>query len=416
MYSADTSSVSKNAGKAPKRTRNASKSTPPAVTPTELTEPTSPHALSSHIETLAKNINAVLIRNNTVTRGDKEEIQGLVRSIIDATQHITYVMDPQTIVSNINATDLLSSVKEEFAKLREDIKNSIEAPKTYASVTSKQTRVIKTPLYANAASVVVGLKTPNAKSSATMKEIEKTLNATTLGVQILNKRNLSNGKVLVTLTNATEQTKFNNAANQISTLQSQNAKKFRPVILLKGVQKDMTDAEITDAIVEQNSRIKDYITSNNATTEDTVKIRFKALNRRNPDHLMNVGVEVDAKIRREIMETPDKRLALGYQRVHVEDANPLKQCFCCWGFGHTTKDCKNKDKNICPHCAGEHAYANCDKKKDTPCCHNCNTSNARTFGNGVSVDQKPINHNVRSHKCPHVIKMTQRAKEMVDYE
>src|SRR5882757_4713995 len=117
------------------------------MTPIRQPKDASADALAKHIASLAERIKKVLTNpdHKSVTAVDKKEIVTLTQAITDATKKITTVMDAQTVVSNINATDLLSSVKEEFAKLRQEIAlNNTQT--SYASVASKSLPRVKTPV------------------------------------------------------------------------------------------------------------------------------------------------------------------------------------------------------------------------------------------------------------------------------
>lgn len=284
--------------------------------------------------------------------------------------------------------------------------NAVTTPK----LVKKQTNIPK-----GSASVVVYLKEDaNASATDTRRELESKLKASEFEFPVLQTKNLSKGKVLVTLPDAKSQKTFANATAKIPSLETQFARKHRPVILLKGVRKDIKDDAIINAIANQKE-IKDYLSNKKSKNAHAIKLRFKANNRQNEQHLMNVGVEVDPAIRIIIMKSTDKRISIEYQRVHAEDANPLKQCYNCWGFGHTSKDCPKRQTPCCPHCAGEHRYADCNKMVKDICCVNCKSSNARLVVLGKVKHQTPTNHSSRSNACPHLVRMSQLAKERVDY-
>lgn len=56
-----------------------------------------------------------------------------------------------------------------------------------------------------------------------------------------------------------------------------------------------------------------------------------------------------------------------------EYVRPLRQCFTCYKFNHSSATCKSKQ--VCSICSGAHFFKNCDSNEPAKCC-NCNGPHA----------------------------------------
>lgn len=212
--------------------------------------------------------------------------------------------------------------------------------------------------------------------------------------------NLSNNTVKLDFDSDKERDTVMNAINATDALKAETSKKKNPLLILKGVQKDVPEAELIQAIIDQNPDVQDVINAG------VLKIRFKRNNRQ--DHLQNFVLEASPGVRQALLQIG--RISIDYAKVHVSDFSSFLQCYKCFGFGHTTKHCKSTE-DACGHCSDAHKTSDCAKKKDIAAtkCINCSKSNT------ANKTALPTSHSASSNKCPHVIKMSKRAKEMIDY-
>ncbi|KAL4702329.1 hypothetical protein ACJJTC_006935 [Scirpophaga incertulas] len=124
---------------------------------------------------------------------------------------------------------------------------------------------------------------------------------------------------------------------------AQKEKKINPLVIIKGVSKDIPREKIVDYIIEQNQELN-FLTDNN-NTQETLAIKF-ARNNRNP-HLNNYVLSTSPNVWKTI--TQMGRVAIEYQKVHVEEFSNFVQCKKCAQFGHTHAKCP-KQEDPCIHC------------------------------------------------------------------
>lgn len=185
--------------------------------------------------------------------------------------------------------------------------------------------------------------------------------------------------------------------NAVPGMKAEDARKRKPLVILKGISKDIKKEELLPIIAQQNS----------VPVED-LRLCFPLKNRN--ENLYNVVLEVQPTIRKRFVEA--ERINLDHQRVRVTDFSRFVQCFKCLQFGHTNNKCK-AEYYPCSHCASTaHAYANCPVKTnpDKLKCINCDRFNQRT---GSSVNTK---HSATNDKlCSRIINTKQLINETIDF-
>jgi hypothetical protein len=373
------------------------------MTPIKVPDRPTPDALAKHIASLADRISKVLLKpgQKSVTSVDKKEILTLTQAITDATTNISTVMDAQTTVSNISATDLLSSVKEEIDKLRKDLTVQHNASTSYAAVASKPSTRTKTPVTRPA--IVISAVDANHKHSDVLDTWRKSVSFKDATFAPARVQNVSNNKVRIEFDDAQQRSNIINKLKSVASLKVEEARRRRPMMILKGIHKSTARDELPALIREQNPTVK-------ASTSADKDIRVCFLRNNRNDNLFNAVIEV----------TPDARLSLlsinrvnvDHQRVHVSDFSPFVQCFKCLQFGHTKAKCQSSVEP-CSHCASDaHTYQNCPNKSDASKvrCFNCHQHNVKT---NSSVNDA---HSATSiNKCPRIKALQQRINERVDY-
>ncbi|KAL0882731.1 hypothetical protein ABMA27_001154 [Loxostege sticticalis] len=185
--------------------------------------------------------------------------------------------------------------------------------------------------------------------------------------------------------------------NAVPGMCAEDAKKRRPLVILKGISKDVAKEELIPILAYQNS----------VPAED-MRLCF-ALKNRN-ERLYNAVLEVAPAIRGKFVET--ERVNLEHQRVRVTDFSRFVQCFKCLQFGHTNNKC-TAAYYPCSHCASTaHSLANCPHKNnpDMLKCINCTRLNAKT-GNSASTKHSAVNNKL----CPRIKHTIQLLQESTDY-
>ena len=99
---------------------------------------------------------------------------------------------------------------------------------------------------------------------------------------------LSNNTIRLEFDTEKERDIITDAVNKTDALKSEISKKKRPLIIVKGVQKEVPEKELLDAIVAQNETVANAINGDNIDAH--IKIAFKRRNRNK--HLDNFVIEV----------------------------------------------------------------------------------------------------------------------------
>lgn len=174
-------------------------------------------------------------------------------------------------------------------------------------------------------------------------------------------------------------------------------KKIRPMVILKGISKDIAREEIVALMREQNEELHEF-------DESDMTLRFLR-NNRSPN-LYNAVLSVAPRAWRGILAL--ERVRLEYQRVHVQDFSPFVQCRRCHQFGHTQTHCSAE--RLCAHCGRtDHEEYECPLSGAPPICSNCVTFNAKFK---LNVDTK---HSALSQECPKYRSMLRKIQAKIDY-
>lgn len=170
-----------------------------------------------------------------------------------------------------------------------------------------------------------------------------------------------------------------------------------PLVIVRNLDKSITDNGILQAIEKQNPELLDHIPMEHFRMK--VRHRRKA---RNPAE-NHVVLQVSPPVWRAL--TSAGRLYVEFQRVPVYDLSPLVQCSRCLSFGHGKKWC-TETIDLCSHCAGPHMSTDCPSllAGDEPMCRNCQQAKCpRT------------DHNAFDTRCPVRKKWDALARSSVAY-
>ena len=378
-------------------------STPTVLsTPPKLPKDRSTKSIAKYISSLATKINEAIDRHKSTRSEDKEEIRVLAKAIFEATSTMTTTLDVQTVVTNISATDLLTSIKEEMSKAIGEMKNTSDVPMSYskaAQSTSNKTMAPSRP------AIVVSSKDENHKHEEVLDVWRKKVSFKDSGFAPARMQRIGNNKLRFEFDDDKQRQSTINKLKNVESLKVEDAKRIRPMMIIKGIHKDTDSKELIELIKAQNKTIEE-----NATSDNDIRLCFLRKNRN--DKLYNAVIETTPEVRRIMAELT--RVNIDFQRVHVSDFSPFKQCYKCLGFGHTKNKCKSDaDFQACSHCAStEHKFEDCPDKKDNTKrrCYNCHQHN---IDKNASVNDA---HSATSTKhCPRVQALLKRINESVDY-
>ena len=352
----------------------------------------------------------VLVRNKSVTKTDRDEIVQRLEAVKDAVELALSSERPAPPSSGPSSADALASirdvVRDEMDKLRQEIAKRPEPVViSYADAAKAPAKrpAVKTPVTRPA--IVLQSDAPDVKSSADVVRVwKKSVSFKQQTFAPARVQHVSNGKVRVEFDNVQQRDDTLGRLASVSGLKAEPARRHRPLVVLKGVSKDVSSEDVVQLLGSQNPSVH----------VSDVRVRFVRRNR-NPD-LQNVVLEVAPCVRVQMLQLG--RVNMDHQRVRVDDFSPFVQCYKCLGFGHTRPKCTS-DVQRCSHCASEgHDFASCPDKADASKskCHNCSASGRKDAADSASGSTSDAKHSATSAKhCPRIKAMQQRIASRTDY-
>jgi hypothetical protein len=244
--------------------------------------------------------------------------------------------------------------------------------------------------------IIVSSKTEVTNSAETLKRFKQSVSFRDTTFAPSKVRQVSGTKVRVEFdTEEHRKETLEKIKRPDSTVVAENAKLLKPLIILKGVQKEVPRDELLDIVSQQN-----------IVPKAELRLCFLQKNRNN--QLYNAILEVTPAARKRLLEAG--RVNLEYQRVHVADFSRFVQCYKCLQFGHTNAKC-TIDIHPCAHCASkDHVMANCPAKDDISKlkCFNCVRA-------GPSDGAASCAHSATDHSCPKISRAKSAMESRTDY-
>lgn len=312
--------------------------------------------------------------------------------------------------SHPSADEIRSIVRQELAVVHHDVvqrmeKQSAESTAaSYASIASKPKRpAVKTPV-TRPALILKPEKEDDRFPNHNVRTSEQVLKIFKDNISFRNKdfvpakvQTLGHETVRIEFDTQQQADAICNEFGHKTGVRMEAAKHLRPLIVLKGISKDVQKEDVTGLLLRQNSCLRDVEASD-------VKLLF--VRRNHKDSLFNAVLEVSGDVRLRVLS--NGRVNIDSQRVHVSDFSPLRQCFKCLQFGHTTSKC-DSDVSRCSHCASDgHTFSSCPSKEDASRlkCFNC-SKNGCTSG---------VQHSATSSKyCPKIKAMEKKIASRINY-
>ena len=369
------------------------------------------------ITTLARQIINSIREGKSVTSGNK-------KYIIEAAEEISLAADiylasilepgnfdpppdtpapappPPPVDSTILRTEIATVMREEMNKLKSELKEQLaNSGPTYAQVASSPPEKPSKSQYKPA--IIVSPVESTGNKQDTINKFKKSVSFRTKNYAPTRVKVVSNNKVRVEFVNESQCQETLNQLKDSTVVSAEPAKKLRPMLILKGVSKDIPLEELSSVIVQQNSTLSDLIVE-----PEDLKLRFRRNNNRNPN-LYNAVFIVSPPVWREA--TNLGRLNVDHQQVFVGDFSPFMQCYKCLQFGHIGKNCMS-DCRPCSHCSDKtHQVSDCPHTTSTPVCFNCSKYNVKTNSH------LNINHSATSANCPTIQYIKNQLKCKIDF-
>ena len=188
-----------------------------------------------------------------------------------------------------------------------------------------------------------------------------------------------------------------------TTIRGEPARRRLPLVIVKGVSKDLANEDLVSVIRKQNPSV------DAAAATGPLRVRFPRSNRR--EDLYNAVLECSPAVRLALLDL--QRVNADHQRVRVEDFTPFVQCYKCLQFGHTRAKCTS-EASPCSHCgSGDHQREACPDKQDSSKvrCYNCSLDAAKH-----KRPESALKHSATDQKkCPRIKGVLRSIEQQTEY-
>lgn len=353
-------------------------------------------------ERLTKETEKILVRkleeNNNSIRETLKDNDKLVK---DEINKLKEKIDKQEVAPHSDSNfkqEVITCVREEILKLKKELTTPKEP--TYAQITasSPSVRRIETKH-----SIIITPKSPVNTKTELLEKCKKDVCFKELKFAPLKVIPITHQKLIIEFDRPEHRDEMLRKIDSSSEISATIVKKLKPMVVLKGINRQTEKSELVETLIKQNTEIADL----NPNPDDVI-LKFITKNRNNL--LYNAVLIVTPKIFNSIINK--KRINIDYQKIHASEHIPLLQCFKCLQFGHTTKQCNNGEEN-CSHCASsDHTHRTCPHKHDSAkiTCLNCKSHNTKyNLSNNT-------NHSATSSTCLRKKAAAERVQYNIEYE
>ncbi|XP_017473446.1 PREDICTED: uncharacterized protein LOC108364320 [Rhagoletis zephyria] len=311
----------------------------------------SPGAIIDSINSISSEIRKQLRDSGNIKREMKNAITGEIVKLMA----LVPLIEALKVNINSDAGDrnsietLRSVVREKLAFLKEASLPKIGHVVTnisYSGVVKNQTALQE--VGAKPSIVLSATTDPNASHEDVIKAFRTEITFKDTNFAPAKMVKVSNNKVRVEFDDTDQRDITLRKLSNVTNLSAENAKSKRPLVIVKGIPKDVKPNELVETIAMQNSTVCKEINE-----DGDIKLCFQKENRRNNDIMYNAVLEVTAKVRNAVLSSG--RLNIEYMRVNVSDFSNLTQCYKCLQFGHARRKC-NSASTFCSHCAENNQY------------------------------------------------------------
>ncbi|CAG4930265.1 unnamed protein product [Parnassius apollo] len=337
-----------------------------------------------------------------------EEIRRAARTL----NSVNTIASPSASALGEIKEEIVACVREEMTGLRKLV-NTVKKP-TYAQAVSA----------ASGASTSVGGPAPRTVPTISKpaviitpaKDVKTRQEAVELFRKSISYRNstyaptrvqpVSNNKLRVEFENVSQRDDTLTRLENSKDVKAEPVRMLKPMVILKGISKDVPSEDLVKLISKQNPEISHLIEGEGRDGEG-LRLRFKRGNRNS--NLYNAVFLAEAKVYRKILDLG--RVCVDHQRITVDSFSPFLQCHKCLQFGHMRSKC-TATESLCSHCAGSDHQVDKRPVKNEPRsvkCYNCTSHNARFKSN------QDCKHTANSDKCPRLRAMKDKINQRVDY-
>ncbi|XP_060801139.1 uncharacterized protein LOC132901923 [Amyelois transitella] len=327
------------------------------------------------ITKLTYTINKAVNEGKSVTASNKRLISTAAQEIQRAAQALARVneAEPKTAppppASEIlpDQSSIVSVIRE---SIREELKAMLPAPapsppaltKSFAAAVAAPSPKRIPPPSRTLPSIIVKAKEANDKQTVVYDEWRKHISFRHSTFAPNKVKSLRQNMIKVEFDTNEQRDEVLHKVNSIPGIVAEESKLRRPLIILKGVSKEVQREELVEVVSHQNQ-----------IPPEDVRLCFLLKNRN--DRFYNAVLEVAPAIRRRLVE--GGRANVEHQRVHVADFSRFVQCYKCLQFGHTNSKC-TAEFYPCAHCGSTAHHINACPDRADPnkkCCYNCKSCN-----------------------------------------
>lgn len=178
----------------------------------------------------------------------------------------------------------------------------------------------------------------------------------------------------------------------------------KAMIELRNIDKAIDSSQLCEQIIKQNSE-RNFVTEDlklvftksprAQATNDPV---LKRMHEQFCSSRYNAILSISDSCKKKLIDC-DFKLRVGFNIIRAFKYFDFRQCFRCWGFGHTSTRCIRKvEESICGHCSGDHRFKDCEHRNDAPKCINCAKNITPRNQSRVTVDHRPLDRNCPRYK------------------
>lgn len=289
---------------------------------------------------------------------------------------------------------ILETLQEEITSIKKNIetKSLSNIDKTsYVSVVKAHPEKPETKLSNSLPGIIIKPKNKQ-EVRETKSDIQQNIFPNKSGIKIRNKKEFSDGKIIINCSRPEDLEKFKKEANEKlkDKYEIMETKLKKPRIKIIRYNQDLNSEEIENSLKLQN----------NIEENDLKIIYIKTYQ----NQTKTIFAECSPKAFNYLMK--QKKVCIGWETFPVfEDFNILK-CYKCQQFNHKSTRCLNNE--VCQKCAGQHETKTCTKNLKK--CTNC------VFANEKFKKKYNINHETFDLTCPCLQYQIMSTKSRINYE
>ena len=298
--------------------------------------------------------------------------------------------------------DLKNQMDELFDNIDRSVLTLIGQGKgpSFAQVTARQPIVQKQKSFQNKKANLFIKPEGNKECKEIFKEIKEKIQPQKENISV-SKISIINSKLIKIVTESKQDAGRMKEilTERVDSIKVDEEKKFKPRIIVFGVESKMEDQELFEQIYHNNSQIRENVEWNSFVKNVKVLKRTKESN----TMTVNVIIEIHPLLRSYLYIDRKQKLKIDWKTLNWNDSFFVLRCRKCLRVGHHHSNCQNKQ--TCSKCGKEHKSEICTHFQ-TPHCYLCGLQ---------SKHPEQLDHVLGDKKCSVHQNALNRQKLRVDY-